>query len=109
MKDLSPELLNEIVRRLVDALDPVGIYLFGSHAGGTPGPDSDVDLLVVVEQAEEAKAELAHRGEMSLWGLCIPVDLIVCTVADMDKWSGVPCNLLHTVAEKGQLVYDAGG
>ena len=109
MKKLRPELLDEIVRRLVDALHPVGIYLFGSHAGGEPTKDSDVDLLVVVERAEEPKAELEHRGRMSLWGLCVPVDLIVCTVADMDKWSGVPCNLLHTVAEKGQLVYGAGG
>ena len=109
MKDLSPELLEEIVRRLVEALHPVGIYLFGSHASGTPDKDSDVDLLVVVAEAEAPKAEIEHRGRMSLWGLCVPVDLIVCTLADMDKWSRVPCNLLHTVSEKGQLVYGARG
>jgi predicted nucleotidyltransferase len=109
MVELSQELLAEIVRRLVDALHPVGIYLFGSHASGNPHKDSDVDLLVVVEAEDEPNAELEHRGHMSLWGLCVPVDLIVCTVADMEKWSEVPCNLLHTVAQKGRLVYAAGG
>ena len=109
MKELPPELLDEIVRRLVDAIHPVGIYLFGSHASGTPHADSDVDLLVVVQEAKEPRRELAFRGRKSLRGLCIPVDVIVHTVADMEKWSHVPCNLLHTVAEKGRLVYAASG
>jgi hypothetical protein len=36
------QVLPEIVRRLCDALHPERIYLFGSCAEGTPGPDSDV-------------------------------------------------------------------
>ena len=41
-------ILAEIVRRLVEAFHPERIYLFGSHARGEAGPDSDYDLLVVV-------------------------------------------------------------
>ena len=108
MKELSPETLEEIVRRLVEALHPVGIYLFGSHAGGSPNADSDVDLLVVVGQTDMPNRELARLGRKSLWGMCIPVDLIVCTAAEMDKWSKVGCNLLHIVSEKGRPVYAAG-
>jgi len=108
MKELPAELLDEIVRRVAGALHPVGIYLFGSHAGGTPDPDSDVDLLVVVKDTQTPARELARRGRRSLWGMCVPVDLIVCTSSEMDKWSRVGCNLLHTVAEKGRLVYGAG-
>ena len=107
MKELTAETLEEIVRRLVEALDPVGIYLFGSHAEGSPHGDSDVDLLVVVEDSDVPNWELAHRGQMSLWGMCIPTDIIVCRTSEMDKWSRVPCNLLHTVAERGRLVYVA--
>ena len=108
MKELTPSLLGEIVQRLVNELHPAGVYLFGSHAGGSPRADSDVDLLVVVEETETQLSELTARGRMSLWGLRIPVDLIVCTVADMEKWSDVPCNLLHTVAQRGRLVYASG-
>jgi hypothetical protein len=32
MKDIPPGLLDEIVRRLAEALRPEEIYLFGSHA-----------------------------------------------------------------------------
>jgi hypothetical protein len=107
MKELSPELLDEIVRRLVAALRPVGIYLFGSHAHGRPDHDSDIDLLVVVPDTEVPPRELARRGRRSLWGLCVPTDLIVCTESEMNKWSQVSCNLLHTVAQEGRPVYAA--
>ena len=40
--------LKEIVDRLVAAYRPERVYLFGSHARGEPGPDSDFDLLVLV-------------------------------------------------------------
>ena len=39
------ELLAEIVRRLVDAYDPLRVYLFGSRARGDFGPDSDYDIM----------------------------------------------------------------
>lgn len=102
---LSPELLDEIVRRLAEALHPVGIYLFGSQADGTAAPDSDIDLLVVVPDTDVTTLDLARLGRRSLWGLKVPVDLIVCTESEMAKWSVVPCNLLHTVAQKGRWVY----
>ena len=46
-------MLAEIVHRLVEAFDPEQIYLFGSHARGKAGPDSDYDVMVVVSQATE--------------------------------------------------------
>ncbi|MDQ1326809.1 MAG: uncharacterized protein QG641_89 [Candidatus Poribacteria bacterium] len=52
MKKLEPDLLNEIVQRLVNALHPEKIYLFGSHAYGQPNDDSDVDLLIVVNDSD---------------------------------------------------------
>ena len=41
-------ILAEIVRRLVETYRPERVYLFGSHARGDAGPDSDYDLMVVV-------------------------------------------------------------
>jgi predicted nucleotidyltransferase len=45
--------LAEIVRRLVAGFQPERIYLFGSHARGDAGPDSDYDLLMVLGQLHE--------------------------------------------------------
>ena len=45
----TERVLAEIVRRIVVALHPERIILFGSYAYGTPSSDSDVDLLVIME------------------------------------------------------------
>jgi len=43
----AQERIEEMVRRIVRRFAPEKIILFGSHARGTAGPDSDVDLLIV--------------------------------------------------------------
>jgi predicted nucleotidyltransferase len=50
--------IDTAVSRLPAALSPVAIYLYGSHAYGTPHPGSDIDLLVVVE----SKGKLIHAA-----------------------------------------------
>jgi uncharacterized protein len=45
---ISQEILDDIVQRIVGAVQPTRILLFGSAAQGRMGPDSDVDLLVVM-------------------------------------------------------------
>jgi Integrase core domain/Nucleotidyltransferase domain len=58
-------ILAEIVRRLIEALQPERIYLFGSRARGEAGADSDYDLMVVVPHLAEPAywlAQWAHAG-----------------------------------------------
>ena len=47
MNTIQSDLLNETVERLKTEFQPEEIYLFGSHAWGTPNEDSDVDLMVL--------------------------------------------------------------
>jgi HEPN domain-containing protein len=44
----DPEELNRVVKRLVEQLDPIAIYLFGSRGRGDAWRDSDYDLMVVL-------------------------------------------------------------
>lgn len=69
--------LAEIVRRLVAAFQPERIYLFGSHARGDAGPDSDYDLLMVLGQLQEPSYRLAQRAHSLLWGLGTAADILV--------------------------------
>jgi predicted nucleotidyltransferase len=48
--------LDEIVQRIVDGFNPQRIILFGSWARGSAGPDSDVDLLIVMNVATMSSA-----------------------------------------------------
>lgn len=44
----DPKELDRVVRRLIEAFDPVAIYLFGSRARGDASADSDYDLMLVL-------------------------------------------------------------
>ncbi len=50
------EALPLAVERIVQELHPEKIILFGSYANGNPTPDSDVDLLVIME-TDQARME----------------------------------------------------
>lgn len=107
MKDIPPGLLDEIVRRLVEALRPEEIYLFGSHAHGTPHRHSDLDLLVVVPDDAGDRHDLAARGYLALYGVRIPIDLVVQYRADLGKWASVKSSLPYEATRKGKRIYAA--
>jgi len=99
--------LAEVVRRLVDAYQPLRIYLFGSHARGEAGPDSDYDLLLVVP--DEAPPERL-RGRLAyevLWGVGTAVDVIVWTRSHFESRRSVVASLAGTVLREGKLLHAA--
>jgi predicted nucleotidyltransferase len=102
---LNPELLREIVQRLVEEFHPERIILFGSHAWGTPSPDSDIDLLVVVSASQLPPAQRAVRAHRALRGLGIPKDVLVRTREEIERYRRVPASLEAEVLERGRPLY----
>lgn len=98
--------MQEVIRRLVDNLQPEQIYLFGSYARGTQiSGQSDVDLLVVVPQSDLPRHQREARSYDALWGLTTPVDLVVLTKEEFDRTKRVKTSLASTVQKQGMLVY----
>ena len=67
----------DVVAQLVESFHPQKVVLFGSYAYGTPTPDSDVDLLVVMEtplRNVEQAVEIRKVVDFPF-----PVDLLVRT------------------------------
>ena len=102
---LSPELLQEIVRRLVDEFHPERIILFGSHVWGTPSQDSDIDLLIVVPASPLPPARRAARAHRVLRGLGIPKDVLVRTHEEIERYRLVPTSLEAEILERGRTLY----
>ncbi len=109
MKEISTELLDEITKRLAESIHPERIYLFGSHATGIADDDSDVDLLIVVPDTNQSRHDLALKGRANMRDLIIPMDLVVCTHSEIEKWENVKCTLIYTVMRKGKLLYESEG
>lgn len=63
---MAGPLLRELQRELATIYGPrlKGVYLFGSYARGTPEPDSDVDVLVVLDDVPRYGAEIERTSEV---------------------------------------------
>jgi len=105
MAMVSPELLQKIVDRLVQGLRPERIYLFGSRARDQAEEDSDVDLLVVVPDSDLPRHRREALSYDLLWGLTVPVDVIVLTRAEFQRASRVRTSLASTVQAEGEVLY----
>jgi predicted nucleotidyltransferase len=74
----SKACIDRTVRRIVKKFHPDQVILFGSHARGDAGPDSDVDLLVVMPM-EGSVREKAIEIHLALHDFFTPIDIIVST------------------------------
>ena len=104
---LTEEQLAEIVRRLVDALSPQRIYLFGSYAYGSPTPDSDLDVMVIVPDEAPDRFELSRRGYASLRGVPVPVELHFCRTGTFERFRSVVGSFHREVRQRGRVIYAA--
>lgn len=105
MPGLTESKLGEITQRLVQELHPQQVLLFGSYAWGQPNEDSDVDLLVIVDQSDEPGYRLAQRAYRSLYGVRFPCDVIVHTRQEVEQARQVKASLLRKIVENGRVLY----
>ncbi len=97
--------LVEILHRLVETYEPERIYLFGSGARGTAGPESDYDLLVVVPDDVSPALRRSARAYEALWGLPTSGDILVWTHAAFAARLHLRASLPSTVVREWRLLY----
>ncbi len=97
--------IREIVRRIAEGFAPEKIILFGSHARGNAGPDSDVDLLVVIEGDGSTRRQ-ATEIDVALLGLDLPVDVIVVRPAELERRANQNGTVVHSVLREGKILYE---
>ena len=103
--DESP--VAEIVDRLVEALHPERVYLFGSRAREDARGDSDIDILVVIPHSDLPGFKRDRQALRALRGIGVSVDVIVLTTAEFEHKLDVICSLPATVVREGKLLYAA--
>jgi predicted nucleotidyltransferase len=98
-------LLDKAVERLKVEFQPDAIYLFGSHAWGTPHEDSDVDLMVIVRQSGERAIRRMQRAHRCLRGLRMSKDVFVQTREEFDRYKDLNASLQHQILARGRKLY----
>jgi predicted nucleotidyltransferase len=103
---LDRALLDRVVQQIVQQFQPDRVILFGSHASGTPTPDSDVDLLVVMETSEtpgRSAARVAAAVDHPF-----PLDIIVRTPAALAAARQRGATFVTEILTQGVVLYEAG-
>jgi predicted nucleotidyltransferase len=101
----SQDLLDQIVARIRDALQPERIILFGSRARGVGRPESDYDLLVIKESELPRYRRAAHVYTI-LADVPAEVDVIVHTPQEVQDWGEVPEAFVTRTIRTGRIVYE---
>ena len=99
------KLLKAITDTIVDRFHPRRIVLFGSHARGEAGVESDLDLFVEMETSvrpPERAAEVSSVFGLRPWSL----DLVVYTPQEVQRLRGISGTLLSVIEAEGKLLYE---
>ena len=103
-KQDSRKEIQQMVRRIVSRFHPESIILFGSHARGDAGPDSDVDLLVVMPFLG-SKREKQLEIRLALKSIQIPKDIVVTTPEEFQWRKEIPGTIERPAAREGKVLY----
>lgn len=101
----AQEIIQEMARRIVEKFDPIQIILFGSYARGTAGPDSDVDLLVVMS-LEGSKMDKCVEIRLELRGMGLSKDVIVITPEEARNYRDVIGTIIYPAFHEGKILYE---
>ncbi len=102
---ITHEIIKEVKKRLIEVYNPEAIYLFGSYAWGHPDEESDLDLLVVVQDSDEKSHRRCIPGRRALRDLDIAKDLMVYTQAEFDARVTDCSTLVYKVKNNGRVLY----
>ncbi len=102
------EVLEEMVRRIVGAVNPVRIILFGSAARGQMRSDSDLDVLVVMPDGVHRR-RTAQSIYRKLSGLGMAKDIVVVTEGDVREHGDNSSLVLYPALQQGKEIYRAAG
>lgn len=103
---ISREQIARAVQVLANNASADRIILFGSYARGEAREDSDLDLLVIEPQVPDKAREMV-RLRRALRSLRIPVDVLVFSRAEAERWGDVPGTPLYWALKEGKVLHES--
>jgi predicted nucleotidyltransferase len=103
--EVTDDVLDEAVQRILHVGSPLRVVLFGSHARGEARPDSDLDILIV-EESDLPKHKRSIPYYRVLREACYGKDIVVWTPAEIEEWARVPNAFITTALREGRTLYE---
>lgn len=103
---LTAEKLADLIARILEASEPRRIVLFGSAAKGSGEFANDVDVLVVVDDAQHCR-RVEQAIYAKLLGFGLPVDVVAVTESNLRKYGNSPGLIYREALATGRELYAA--
>ncbi|MBX3331045.1 MAG: nucleotidyltransferase domain-containing protein [Nitrospira sp.] len=98
-------LLEHVTKTIVERFRPKRIMVFGSHARGEAGPDSDLDLFIEMDtprRAPDRAIEVSEVFGLRPW----PMDIVVYTPEEVRRLRNITGTLLSVIEKEGKVLYE---
>lgn len=103
--DLNQETLEDIIRRVVEVVEPERVILFGSIVRGEMNRHSDVDLLVVKDAPDLRR--LTAKVYRRLYGVGAAVDIVMVTPQDVERYKDGHALIIKPALREGTVMYES--
>lgn len=106
VEEITPSTIDYVVKKIVAAVHPMKVIVFGSQARGNHCSDSDIDLLVIAAPGDK-REEVRLTIEKTLRGRRFDIDLLVRTPEDV-AWNAEAENPFYTeeIFKEGRVMYE---
>lgn len=109
MIEINKQILAEIIKAIIQEINPEQIFLFGSHARGDAKIDSDLDLLIVESEpfrhGRNRRQEIA-RVRKALSRFRIPKDILIYSKTEVMNWHNSVNHIIAHYLREGKVLYE---
>ena len=103
---ITPQLIDYIVKKIVKAIDPKKIILFGSYARGDYNKDSDLDLFIIKDGKHNSRM-MRRKIDGLLWGREFSLDLFVRKTEEVKRRFEIGDHFyLYHIFKDGKILYE---
>jgi uncharacterized protein len=103
---IPPSTIAAIIQTIVLHCQPLKVLLFGSYANGNPTPDSDLDLLIVMD-SDLARHKRATPIRLLFRPMPCSMDILVFTPQEVLYWNGTTNHIITEAFQTGRVLYDS--
>ena len=97
--------IRQLCTRIAREFTPEKIILFGSHAYGQPTPESDLDVMVVMQfEGDPLEQAVTMLNRLNMLK---PIDLLVRTPEQIQQRLEMGDRFMRDIIERGKVMYEA--
>jgi len=104
---VTPEKVKRAIEKIIEISHPRQLILFGSYVRGDINSNSDLDVLVVVDDDTVSPRQESVRIRRALRGISMSMDILVISEARLRTVAALPGLIYSEALNKGETVYRA--